>query len=163
MNSIRTVYSSRQSLSVFLRRRRLKTPKLSTLSAFLHTSSSCHAKNKTGGGSFDPSSVPLERIRNFSIVAHVDHGKSTLADRILELVGAVEASADNKQILDKLPVERERGITVKAQTASVIYEHKGETLKFYVKEAASQFCCSNIRRGVSPEPDRHAGSRRLQL
>ena len=120
MTSIRTVYSSRQSLSVFLRRRRLKTPKLSTLSAFLHTSS-CHAKNKTGGGSFDPSSMPLERIRNFSIVAHVDHGKSTLADRILELVGAVEASADNKQILDKLPVERERGITVKAQTASVIY------------------------------------------
>ena len=129
MNSIRTVYSSRQFLSVFLRRRRLKTAKLPSSSAF-HTSSSSFPvsnKNKTGGGgAFDPSEVPIERIRNFSIVAHVDHGKSTLADRILELVGAVEASADNKQILDKLPVERERGITVKAQTASVIYEHKGE-------------------------------------
>ena len=67
------------------------------------------------------------KIASLNYVKHLNFaGKSTLADRILELVGAVEASADNKQILDKLPVERERGITVKAQTASVIYEHKGK-------------------------------------
>ena len=75
----------------------------------------------------DLSSIPLDRIRNFSIVAHIDHGKSTLADRILEHVGAVAVSSDNKQILDRLPVERERGITVKAQTASVVYEHADQT------------------------------------
>ena len=75
----------------------------------------------------DLSQVPLERIRNFSIIAHVDHGKSTFADRILEEVGAIDKDQQNKQILDKLQVERERGITVKAQTASIIYNHKGTT------------------------------------
>ncbi len=85
-------------------------------------SSSSAADN--GGVTFpaaDLSQFGPDRIRNFSIVAHVDHGKSTLADRILEHVGAISKHDDNKQILDKLQVERERGITVKAQTASIIF------------------------------------------
>ncbi|XP_066146545.1 translation factor GUF1 homolog, mitochondrial [Euwallacea fornicatus] len=74
----------------------------------------------------DFTSIPVDRIRNFSIIAHVDHGKSTLADRLLETTGAVKPNSGQNQILDKLQVERERGITVKAQTASLLFKHKGD-------------------------------------